>query len=29
VGAGLLFAALATVMALTRRVDWHRLGGTP
>jgi inner membrane protein len=27
VGAGLLFAALATVMALTRRVDWHRLGG--
>lgn len=28
VGAGVLFAALATVMALTRRVDWHRLGGT-
>lgn len=27
VGAGVLFAALATVMALTRRVDWHRLGG--
>lgn len=26
VGAALLFAALATVMALTRRVDWHRLG---
>jgi inner membrane protein len=27
VGAGVLFAALATVMALTRRVDWHNLGG--
>lgn len=27
VGAGVLFAALATVMALTRRVDWHHLGG--
>lgn len=27
VGAGVLFAALATVMVLTRRVDWHRLGG--
>lgn len=26
VGAGALFAALATVMALTRRVDWHKLG---
>ncbi|WP_188310317.1 cell envelope integrity protein CreD [Arenimonas fontis] len=26
VGSGLLFAALATVMALTRRVDWYRLG---
>ena len=24
-GAGLLFAALATVMVLTRKVDWHRL----
>jgi inner membrane protein len=28
VGAGVLFAALATVMALTRRVDWNRLGST-
>jgi len=28
VGAGALFAALATVMALTRRVDWSRLGTT-
>lgn len=27
VGAGVLFVALATVMALTRRVDWHHLGG--
>jgi inner membrane protein len=27
VGAAALFAALATVMALTRRIDWHRLGG--
>lgn len=27
VGAGVLFAALAAVMALTRRVDWHHLGG--
>jgi inner membrane protein len=27
VGAVVLFAALASVMALTRRVDWHRLGG--
>lgn len=27
VGAGVLFAALATVMVLTRRVDWHNLGG--
>ncbi|HEX5694436.1 MAG TPA: cell envelope integrity protein CreD [Arenimonas sp.] len=26
VGSGVLFAALATVMALTRRVDWHSLG---
>jgi inner membrane protein len=26
VGAGALFAALATVMALTRRLDWHGLG---
>lgn len=26
VGSGLLFAALATVMVLTRRVDWQRLG---
>ncbi len=26
VGAGVLFAALATVMALTRRVDWNRVG---
>jgi len=26
VGAGVLFAALATVMTLTRRVDWHHLG---
>nr|MDZ4048112.1 cell envelope integrity protein CreD [Pseudoxanthomonas sp.] len=26
VGAAVLFAALASVMALTRRVDWHRLG---
>lgn len=26
VGAGLLFAALATVMTLTRRVDWNALG---
>ena len=26
VGSGLLFAALAAVMVLTRRVDWHRLG---
>lgn len=26
VGSGVLFAALAAVMALTRRVDWHRLG---
>ncbi len=24
-GAGLMFAALATVMVLTRKVDWHRL----
>lgn len=29
VGAGVLFAALAAVMALTRRVDWHRLGSSP
>lgn len=29
VGAGVLFAALAAVMALTRRVDWTRLGATP
>lgn len=29
VGAGVLFAALAAVMALTRRVDWNRLGSTP
>lgn len=28
VGAGVLFAALAAVMALTRRVDWNRLGAT-
>ncbi|WP_460455723.1 cell envelope integrity protein CreD [Arenimonas alkanexedens] len=28
VGAAVLFAALASVMALTRRVDWHRLGVT-
>ena len=27
VGAGVLFAALAAVMAVTRRVDWHKLGG--
>lgn len=27
VGAGVLFAALAAVMVLTRRVDWHGLGG--
>ena len=26
VGAVVLFAALASVMALTRRVDWHRIG---
>jgi inner membrane protein len=26
VGAGVLFVALATVMALTRRVDWNRVG---
>lgn len=26
VGSGVLFAALAAVMALTRRVDWHALG---
>ena len=26
VGSGALFAALAAVMALTRRVDWHSLG---
>lgn len=26
VGSGVLFAALAAVMGLTRRVDWHRLG---
>ena len=26
VGSGALFAALAAVMALTRRVDWHKLG---
>ena len=28
VGSGVLFAALAAVMALTRRVDWHMLGRT-
>lgn len=26
-GAGLLFAVLAAVMVLTRRVDWYRIGG--
>ena len=27
VGATLLFAVLAAVMALTRRIDWYALGG--
>jgi inner membrane protein involved in colicin E2 resistance len=26
-GSILLFAALATFMVLTRRIDWYRLGG--
>ncbi|MBV8037418.1 cell envelope integrity protein CreD [Roseateles sp.] len=29
IGAVLLFAVLAAVMTLTRKLDWYRLGGTP
>ena len=29
IGAVLLFAVLAAVMMLTRRLDWYRLGGEP
>ncbi|MBW8845313.1 MAG: cell envelope integrity protein CreD [Burkholderiales bacterium] len=29
IGAVLLFAVLAVVMTLTRKLDWYRLGGTP